>query len=47
MHVVHADTPVFYTYKTAFNYSHLGFTQKSGRLPEVVIWIFEFIDEEQ
>ena len=46
MHVVHADTGVFYTYKTAFNFRHLGFTQKSGHLPEVIP-VFELIDEEQ
>ena len=34
---------MFYTYKTAFNFRHLGFTQSSGYLPEdIVPVLFEF-----
>ena len=36
-------TRVFHTYKTAFNFRHLGFTQRSGRLSEASVPVlFEF-----
>ena len=38
-------TRVFHTYKTAFNFRHLGFTQRSSRLSEASVPVlFEFTE---